>query len=71
MRKLKCGDIVRDKITGFEGVIVSVTEYLFTTDLFGVMSTKLHDEKPVAVQYFDEPRLIWLQDSGIVKSAGE
>ena len=29
MFKFKSGDIVRDKVTGFEGIIIARTDYIF------------------------------------------
>ncbi len=56
--KMKLGAIVRDEITGFEGVAVSRTEYLFGCVSVGVQPVGLTEKgKPGDVVYFDEQRL--------------
>ena len=56
---MKLGDRVRDKMTGFEGVAVSRTEYLYGCVSIGVQPTGLTDKdgKPKELEYFDEQRL--------------
>lgn len=48
------GTMVRDKLTGFEGIAVSHTTWLYGCSRVGIQSKKLHDGKPVEVQWFDE-----------------
>lgn len=50
------GDHVRDKITGFEGVVVARTEWLWGYVRWGVQSTGLTAEcgVPLDVEYFDD-----------------
>ncbi len=59
---VKLGNKVRDSITGFEGVVVARTEWLYGCTRCGVAPTKLHDGKPVEDQWFDEQRLEVLRD---------
>ena len=55
---MKLGDKVRDEITGFEGVAVSRTEYLYGCVQIGVQPTGLTENgKPKELEYFDEQRL--------------
>ena len=50
---VKLGDKVQDSISGFEGVAVSRTEYLYGCVRVGVEGKK----KPGESYYFDEQRL--------------
>lgn len=58
MRVMELGDKVRDEMTGFEGIAVSRTEYLFGCVSIGVQPTGLTEKgKPRELEYFDEQRL--------------
>ena len=55
---VKLGSVVRDAITGFAGVAVSRTEYLYGCVQVGVQRAGLDPKgKPEDVEYFDEQRL--------------
>ncbi len=54
---IKLGSKVKDIITGFEGVAVARTEWLYGCTRIGVDSAELNDGKPVETQWFDEQRL--------------
>ena len=54
---IKLGQKVRDRITGFEGVATSRTEYLYGCVRIYVEPGGLHDGKPIEPQVFDEQRL--------------
>lgn len=60
---MKVGDVVRDKITGFTGVVTSRTEWLNGCVRFGVQSKELHEGKVVDAQHFDEVQLEEVQDA--------
>ena len=52
------GSRVKDSMTGFEGMAVSRTEYLYGCVSIGVQPTELRPNgKPEHVVYFDEQRL--------------
>ena len=52
------GDRVRDPITGFEGICVSVTQYMSGCERIGVLSQKLDkDGKPQDWHHFDNVKL--------------
>ena len=55
---IKLGSRVRDSITGFEGMAVGRTEWLYGCTRIGVECTELKDGKPVEMQWFDEQRLV-------------
>ncbi len=54
---MKLGDNVTDSITGFAGIAVSRTEYLYGCVRLGVESCELKDGKPI-LEFFDERRLV-------------
>lgn len=53
---IKLGQKAKDKITGFEGIIVARIEYLFGCDQYGV-SPEAKDGKVNDTLYFDEGRI--------------
>ena len=57
MFKFALGDTVRDKISGFEGVVLGRTEYLTKCIHYGLCSRELQNGKPVDWEWFDETRL--------------
>lgn len=66
---VQLGDLVRDSVTGFEGVAVSITRYLQGCRRVGVQSRKLIDGKPGDWQTFDEPQLT-VTKSAVVPTVG-
>lgn len=55
---IKLGDKVKDKITGFTGILVGRTEWLNGCIRFGVQSEKLNkDGEPIEPEWFDEERV--------------
>jgi hypothetical protein len=54
---VKLGDKVTDSITGFSGIAVARTEYLYGCVRITVQPTELRDGKPQDADYFDEQRL--------------
>lgn len=57
MDKIKVGDRVRDKITGFQGILIGRTQWLHGCDTVGIKPEKLHDGKPIEAVWFDVLRL--------------
>lgn len=58
MNKIELGDIVRDKVTGFKGVAMGRTTWLFGCDRISVQPQGLKKEGGTyEVQSFDEPQL--------------
>lgn len=55
--KVKLGDKVRDKVTGFEGIAVARTKWLTGCDRITIESTALKDGKPIGLETFDEDRV--------------
>ena len=54
---VKLGDRVKDRITGFEGIAISLTRHLTGCDTVGVRPEKLHDGKTIDCHWFDINRL--------------
>ncbi len=54
---MKLGDVVRDKISGFTGVLTCRLLYLNGCVRWSVSPRILHDAKLVDSQYFDEEQL--------------
>ncbi len=54
---IQLGDKVRDSITGYSGIVVAITEWLYGCRRIGVQAQELKDGKPVEECWFDEQRL--------------
>ena len=56
--QIELGDRVKDQISGFEGVVVARTDWLYQCRRFAVASEKPDkDGKPLEGQWFDGPQL--------------
>lgn len=55
------GDLVKDTITGFEGVVIGETRWLYGCRRFTVQPRDLKDGKPIEPVSFDEPQLLVLE----------
>lgn len=51
------GDTVTDRVTGFTGIAIAMTEWLYGCRSFGVKSEAMKDGIPVETQWFDEKSL--------------
>jgi len=60
---IQLGDLVRDSITGFEGIANARMEFLNKCIRFQVQPQSLHEGQPIEAHVFDEEQLI------IVKAA--
>lgn len=58
---IELGDKVKDVISGFEGIVIGITNWLHGCKRIGVASQQLKDDKPIDSQWFDEPQVIILQ----------
>jgi hypothetical protein len=56
-RSIKLGDHVRCEITGFSGIAVSTTTWLYGCVRIGVLATEMKDGIPHDVVWFDEAQL--------------
>lgn len=58
MDNINLGDLVRDKVSGFKGIVTSRTEFLNGCVRLGVTPTKLDkDNKPYTPEVVDEEQL--------------
>ena len=56
--EIKLGQRVKDKISGFEGIAVCRTEWLYGCVRYGLQSDKLKEDGTLTeIQSFDEPQL--------------
>ncbi len=51
------GDLARDRITGFEGVVECISEWLNSCRRITIRPTKLREEEPIQSQTFDAPQV--------------
>ena len=68
--KFNNGDRVKDEITGLSGIVTCVLSYFNGCTRYHVQPEKLHEGKPIADQYFDEPQLK-LVKSGVYKGIND
>lgn len=69
--KFQLGDEVKDKITGFKGIIRGRTQYLTGCNTYGLQNQKLNNQKPADWQWFDEDLLILVKEKKIVLNRRE
>lgn len=55
--KFDLGETVRDKVSGFEGIVVTRGDHVSGCDSYGVQTKTLKDGAPQDLKWFDEPRL--------------
>ena len=53
----KLGDTARDKITGFQGIVMCHTKWLTGCDVFGIAPRVMDGGKPQEMQHFDVERV--------------
>lgn len=63
--RINLGDVARDKITGFQGIVVARTKWLRNCDRLTIQPRELHDGKPIESQTFDEPDLAFVEHSEV------
>lgn len=65
--QVNLGDKVKDRITGFEGIAISKTEYLYGCMRVQVQPIKLGKVgEPQDTRVFDEPQLEILKSAAVV-----
>ena len=72
MARIKLGNTIKDTISGFTGIAMSRTDYLHGCTQWGVKSQELHEGKPIAMQWFDDPQVEVVDETttGKVEDAG-
>jgi len=61
-REIKLGYKVRDIITGFEGIAIGRTDWLYSCARIGVRSETMEKGKPINDQWFDVQQLEILKE---------
>ena len=55
--KFNLGDEVKERITGYSGIVMARTQWLYNCNVYGIKSRELKDGKPLELQHFDEPSI--------------
>ncbi len=55
---IKLGSKVKDKVTGFSGILTSRTEYLYGANRLQIEAKVSKDGSAIITQWFDEPRVV-------------
>lgn len=66
---MKLGDLVKDSVTGFEGIIMAYAYYMHNADRAGVRCRELRDGKPMDLLFFDVNQLELIKEGEIKFSA--
>ena len=70
---IQLGQKVKDSITGYQGIVVGITTWLDGCVRIGIQSVQLKDGKVLDPEWFDEKRIINLDDKthkSTVKTGG-
>lgn len=65
-KKIQIGDIARDTVSGYEGVVVGRTTYLYNVDRLSIQPSALREGKLQDQRSFDEPGMEYVGESAIV-----
>jgi heat shock protein HspQ len=55
--KFELGSLLKDEITGFEGICYNRSEWFYNTNVYGLKPITLKDGKIEEVEHFDEPQV--------------
>ena len=55
--KIELGEVARDTITGFTGVVICRSKWLHGCERLTLQPKELKDGKPIEASTFDEPQL--------------
>ena len=62
--KIELGDRVKDKVTGFKGIVTGITSWLNGCRRIGIQPEKLMTTgKPVEAEWFDEQQVLVIKKS--------
>lgn len=61
------GDRVKDRISGFSGIVVSRSEAIFGCNRYWVEPEQMHDGKPIDGRWFDEESIEVIQAGAVVR----
>lgn len=71
VHEVKIGDTVRDAISGYEGVVIGRTEWIYGCIRFTVQTQGLHEGKPIDPVSLDEGQAIWVKSALPVRKPEE
>lgn len=69
--EIQLGSRVKDRITGFQGIVVVVSNYLYGCRRMGVQPEELREGKPGEAHFFDEPQLELVQEDVVASTASK
>lgn len=59
VKQIQLGDVAKDTISGFSGVVVAATEWLHGCRRIALQPQKLNkDGEPIETKTFDEPQVV-------------
>jgi len=61
------GDKVKDRISGFTGIVTTIAHYLNGCARAGVQTSELHEGKPIDTEFFDLAQLEILESGAFYK----
>jgi hypothetical protein len=62
---VKLGSRVKDSITGFQGIAIGRTEWLYGCARIGIQPEKMgKDNKPIEASWFDEQQIVVIKEMG-------
>jgi hypothetical protein len=53
---IELGDVAKDSVSGFQGIVVAETNWLHGCRRIVIQPQSLHDGKPIPGESFDEPQ---------------
>ncbi len=59
--KFELGVLLEDEITGFTGVAICRSQWLYNCNVYALQPKELHEGSPVPNRSFDEPQLIAIE----------
>lgn len=66
MEKIELGDKVRDRVTGFTGICIGITTWLYGCRRIAIQPQELKDHSVIDAQSFDEPAIEVVEKSVII-----
>jgi hypothetical protein len=65
MKKIDLGDIAKDSVTGFQGMVIGRSRYLYNVDRLTLQPRELKDGKRQESRSFDEPGVEYISGSEV------
>jgi hypothetical protein len=59
--RINLGDLARDTVTGFTGIVVATTDWLANCRRLTLQPRELKDGKPIEALTFDEPHCAFIE----------